>query len=186
MVANITPLVTVADLDATPDDGNRYELIGGELLVLRALGIPHQRILQNLQVALSQYLSAHPSGMLVPGAGVIFDDYDAVIPDLIYVSEERLAQVVRGDRFVGAPDLLVEVMSPGTENRQRDLVMKRQLYGRHGVREYWVIDPENLEVEVYRLSEQGLAQAAVLSARDELTTALLPDFRLSLSTVFKL
>src|SRR5437764_5727967 len=75
MAARIEPLLTVADLDACPDDNNRYELIGGELFVSRAPGIPHQFVIQNLQIALVDYLRRNPMGKVVPGAGAIFSDY---------------------------------------------------------------------------------------------------------------
>ena len=90
MASSIEPLLTVADLDAFPDDdGNRYELIEGELFVSRAPGIPHQRVLNNLQMAFGIYLKENPIGIVVPGAGAVFSDYDAVIPDLAFVSNER-------------------------------------------------------------------------------------------------
>lgn len=186
MVVRIEPLLTVADLDATPDDGNRYELIEGELLVSRAPSIPHQRIVQNLQLGIVQYLTHNPLGILVPGPGVIFSDLNAVIPDLVFVRKERWAEIAPGDKFTGAPDLVIEVISPGTENRQRDLVLKRQLYGRYGVREYWVVDPENRAVEVYRLQDQSLEQAATLTGQDEITSPLFPGFRLKVQDIFNL
>src|SRR5882762_10394017 len=152
MASRIAPLLTVADLDVFPDDdGNRYELIEGELFVSRAPGIPHQLVLQNLQVELVSYLKANPIGILVPGAGAIFSDYDAVIPDLAFVRNEHWDQVVTGEKFTGALDLVVEILSPGTQNRQRDLSAKRQLYGKYGVKEYWSVDSENREVLVLRL-----------------------------------
>ena len=129
-MASVEPLLTVADLDAFPDDdGNRYELIEGELFVSRAPGIPHQRVLQNLQLEFGLYLKANPIGILVPGAGAIFSDYDAVIPDLAFVRNERWDEVVTGEKFTGALDLVIEILSPGTQNRQRDLSAKRYLYG---------------------------------------------------------
>jgi Uma2 family endonuclease len=186
MASTIEPLLTVTDLDACPDDNNRYELIEGELFVSRAPGIPHQRVVQNLQIALAQYLQLRPIGVLVPGAGAIFSDYDAVIPDLAYVSKERWDQVVTAEKFTGALDLIVEVVSPGAENRRRDLSVKRQLYGKYGVKEYWVVDPANRAVEVYRLLEQKLEKISVLTDNDELTSPVLPDFHFTVGTIFNL
>jgi Uma2 family endonuclease len=78
MASRIEPLLTVADRDAFPeDDGNRYELIGGELYVSAAAGISHQRVLLNLAVAFGAFLKTNPIGIVVPGAGAIFSDYDA-------------------------------------------------------------------------------------------------------------
>jgi len=187
MASRIEPLLTVADLDAFPDDdGNRYELIGGELFVSRAPGIPHQRVLLNLEIGLSDYLKANPIGILVPGAGAIFSDYDAVIPDLAFVRNERWDQVVTGEKFTGALDLVIEILSPGTQNRQRDLSAKRKLYGKYGVKEYWIVDSENLEVLVLRLEAQALEEIATFKSSDDLTSPLLPGFQLTVSTIFKL
>src|SRR5437763_730886 len=186
MAARIEPLLTVADLDACPDDNNRYELIGGELFVSRAPGIPHQRVILNLEIALSRYLAEHPIGILVPGAGAIFSDYDAVIPDLAFVRNERWDQVVKGEKFTGALDLVIEVTSPGAENRRRDLLIKRQLYGKYGVAEYWVVDSENRSVEVYRLQDERLASVATLTNSDEIVSPLLPGFHLSVGMIFLL
>ena len=186
MAARIEPLLTVADLDACPDDNNRYELIEGELFVSRAPGIPHQRVLNNLQFALVTYLKNNPIGIVVPGAGAIFSDYDAVIPDLVFVLNERWNQVVTGEKFSGAPDLVIEVISAGTENRRRDLLVKRQLYAKYGVAEYWIVDPENRLVETYRLRDNRLESAATLRDGDEIATALLPGLRMSVNSVFTL
>jgi len=186
MAARIEPLLTVADLDACPDDNNRYELIGGELFVSRAPGIPHQFVIQNLQIALVDYLRRNPIGKVVPGAGAIFSDYDAVIPDLAFVRNERWDQVVKGEKFSGALDLVIEVTSPGAENRRRDLLIKRQLYGKYGVAEYWVVDSENRSVEVYRLQDDRLESVATLTNSDEIVSPLLPGFHLSVGMIFLL
>ena len=187
MTSRIEPLLTVADLDACPeDDGNRYELIEGELFVSRAPGIPHQRVLLNLEIALSEYLKDNPIGILVPGAGAIFSDYDAVIPDLTFVRNERWDQVVTGEKIIGAPDLVIEIISPGAVNRQRDLSVKRQLYAKYGVKEYWIVDSENRSVLIFRLQEQKLQEIATLKGDDELTVPILPAFQLKVSAIFNL
>lgn len=187
MASTIEPLLTIADLDVFPDDdGNRYELIGGELFVSRAPGIPHQLVLNNLQLELGVYLRTHPIGILVPGAGAIFSDYDAVIPDLCFVCHERWDEVVTGEKFTGAVDLVVEITSPGKANRQRDLDAKRRLYSRYGVREYWIVDTEHRSVLILRLQGSSLDEVATLSGSDELTSPLLPGFSLKVQTVFDL
>jgi Uma2 family endonuclease len=186
MAARIEPLITVAELDACPDDGNRYELIEGELFVSRAPGIPHQRVLNNLQFALESYVKENPIGIVVPGAGAVFSDYDAVIPDLVFVRNERWSDVVTEIRFTGAPDLVIEILSPGKENRDRDLLVKRQLYAKYGVAEYWIVDSENRLVQVYRLQNQRLENIATRRNGEEVTTPLLPDFQLPVSTIFNL
>ena len=187
MASKIEPLLTVADLDAFPeDDGNRYELIEGELYVSCAPGIPHQRVLNNLQLEFGLYLRANPIGILVPGAGAIFSDYDAVIPDLAFVRHERWDEVVTGEKFTGALDIVIEIVSPGSENRRRDLSVKRKLYARCGVAEYWIVDSQNQAIMVFRLHEQSLEEVANLTGDDELSSPILPGFRLKASAVFNL
>ena len=186
MATRIEPLLTVADLDACPDDNNRYELIEGELFVSRAPEIPHQRVLHNLQMELGSYLRENPLGILVPGTGAIFSNYDAVIPDLIFVRSERWAEVTSEQKITSAPDIVVEILSPGSENRRRDLSVKRQLYAKYGVKEYWIVDSENQSVLIFHLQEQTLEEIATLRGIDEITSPLLPGFHLKAGAVFDL
>ncbi|MDQ2937841.1 MAG: Uma2 family endonuclease [Acidobacteriota bacterium] len=186
MASRVEPLLTVADLEACPDDGNRYELVEGELFVSRAPGIPHQRVLHNLQIELAAYLKTNPVGIIVPGTGAVFSDYDAVIPDLVFVRNERWQDVTSGDKIIRAPDLVVEIISSGTENRRRDLSVKRQLYAKYGVKEYWIVDPDNRSVLIFRLREQKLQEIATLKRDEELTSPILPAFELKVSAIFNL
>jgi Uma2 family endonuclease len=187
MAKRIEPLLTVADLDAFPeDDGNRYELIEGELYVSRAPGIPHQRVLLNLEIGLSEYLKRNPVGILVPGAGAIFSDYDAVIPDLAFVRHERWNEVVTDDKFTGALDIVIEILSPGTQNRKRDLSAKRKLYANYAIAEYWIVDSENQSVLIFRLRDQSFEEVATLTGDEELSSPKLPGFQLKVREIFKL
>ena len=179
--------LTVADLESFPeDDGNRYELIEGKLYVSRAPGIPHQRVLNNVLFEIGSFLKANPIGILVPGAGAIFSDYDAVIPDICFVRHEHWDQAVTGEKFTGPIDLVIEIVSPGNANRRRDFNAKRKLYGKYRVEEYWIVDNENLSVSVYRQERQTLKELVTLTNDDELTSAVLPGFRLPVSAVFSL
>jgi len=184
MAARIEPLLTVADLDACPDDSNRYELNGGELFVSRAPGIPHQRGLNNLQLAFRSYLRENQIGIVVPGAGAIFSDYDPVIPDLVFVLNERWSEVVTEIRFTGAPDLVLEIVSPGKENRDR--VVKRQLYAKYGVAEYWIVDAENRLVKFTDCRNNNWQTWQHGGTANRLPRAILPGFRLGVSTIFNL
>jgi Uma2 family endonuclease len=185
MAANIEPLLTVTDLDACPDDNNRYELIGEELFVSYTATISHQLVLQALQMNLARHIDRDPIGIVVPGVGAYFSDYDAVIPDLVFVRHERWDSIVADEKFIGAPDLVIEVLSPGPENEKRDLVVKRQLYAQYGVQEYWIVDPQTRSVHVYRLHGRSLEDAMVLTGDDEITSPILPGFELALSLIFK-
>ena len=152
-VSSDKPLLTVAYLETLPDDNNRYELIAGELFVSCAPGLPHQLVLQRLQLAFGKYLELNPIGIVAPGAGAVFSDYDAVIPDLVFVLNERWEKIVANDRFIAAPNLVIEVVSPGKENRNRDFRAKRQLYEKYGVEEYWIVDRDNHVVTICRMLE---------------------------------
>jgi len=184
MASRIEGLLTVADLDAFPDDNNRYELIGGELFVSHAPGLSHQRVLHNLQLEFGSYLKANPIGIIVPGPGMILSDYDAVIPDICFVRNERWDEVVTGEKFTRAVDLVIEIISPGKENRARDLVAKRRLYAKYGVKEYWIVDRENLSVSILRLRET-LENVATLTNDEQITSPLLPGFQLTASSIFE-
>jgi Uma2 family endonuclease len=131
-------------------------------------------------------LKANPIGILVPGAGAIFSDYDAVIPDLAFVRHERWDEVVTGEKFTGALDLVIEILSPGSQNRKRDLSAKRKLYGQYGVQEYWIVDAENREILILRLKAELLEHVGKLSGDNEVTSPLLPGLKLKVSGVFNL
>lgn len=183
MAANLEPLLTIADLDSLPEDGNRYELIEGELFVSRAPSLIHQRTVGNVIFVFKKYLQENPVGEILTGPGVIFSDFSGVIPDLVYVSYERGKEIATGDRITGAPELIIEVLSPGTENRRRDEHAKRQLYKKYGVKEYWILDPQRLTVQIFRTARLKLT--ATLSVRDVLSTPLLPGFRCSVKEIFQ-
>jgi Uma2 family endonuclease len=187
MTTQIQPVLTVADLDLMPDDENKYELIDGEIYMSRAPSLTHQYVVHNAQMAVGSYLATNPIGIVVPGPGVIFDDFNGVIPDIIFFRNERRAEIASGDRLSGAPDLAVEIISPGAENRRRGRVLKLHLYGRFGVKEYWLVDLENRSVDVYQLRGEGLELDATFSGDDEMTSSsVLPGFRLKLTELFKL
>jgi Uma2 family endonuclease len=186
MTTQIQPVLTIDDLDAMPDDGNRYELIEGEMYTSRAPSITHQCALHNLQMGFGAYLSKNPLGFVVPGPGVIFDDFNAVIPDIVFVSNERRVEIALGDRFTAAPDLAIEIVSPGMENERRDSIIKRRLYGRFGVKEYWLVYLASRSLELYELGEEGLELVATFSGDDEITSSLLPGFRLKLADLFRI
>lgn len=186
MTTRIEPLLTVDDLEIMPEDDNRYELIEGELIVSRAPGFDHQEILGNFYYHIKNYLNQNPIGRVVFTPGVIFNEYNSVIPDLVFISNERLAEILRAQRFMGAPELMIEIVSPGKENSRRDRVVKRQTYGKFGVQEYWVVDPESRSIEVYRLQDQSLELVATLTDGDQLTSTVLPGFACAVSSIFRI
>jgi Uma2 family endonuclease len=178
------PLLTIADWEALPDDGKRYEVIEGELSMSCAPSLKHQIVLGNLYADIRNYLNQNPLGLLIPGPGVIFSEFNGVIPDLVFIRQARLAAIASGERIEGAPDLVIEIVSPGAENSRRDRLIKRQLYGKHGVQEYWIVDPEQASIELYTLQDQLLRLTALLSGTDELTSFVLPDYRCLVAKIF--
>ena len=182
MTVRIAPLLTAADLELMPDDGNRYELVGGELIVTRAPGITHQEVLGNLFFVLKSYARETHSGGVISTPGVIFDEYNSVIPDIVFLTNEQMERA--GPHIHEAPELAVEIVSPGRENARRDRVVKLQVYGKFRVKEYWVADPEARTLEVYRLSEGALTLAATLKGDDEITSPVLPGFGCRVSEIF--
>jgi Uma2 family endonuclease len=186
MRPDMTPSVkfTYDDFLNFPDDGKRHEIIDGEHFVTPSPNTKHQRVVVSLAGSLWMYLKRHPIGELfVAPFDVLFSDLDVVEPDLLYISRER-RQVVTEKHVVGAPDLAVEILSPGT--RKTDEVTKRKLYERFGVQEYWVVDPELDSVKVYRRVENVFARVSELSleAGGVLTTPLLPDWSVTLAEIF--
>ena len=178
--------LTYDDFLLFPDDGMRHELIDGEHYVTPSPNIKHQRVLGNLYWLIRRHLETHPIGeAFLSPFDVVFTRFDVVEPDLLYVSRERGAQVLTPKNVQGAPELVVEIASPAT--RKRDETIKRRLYERMGVSEYWVVDPDVDTIRIYRLVGDAYKRPVELSleASDVLRTSLLPDLDLTLVDIFK-
>jgi len=174
---------TYEDYLAFPDDGKRHEIIDGDHYMTPAPLTRHQRISGLLFGFLFSCVEAHHGGELFPTpTDVVLSKFDVVQPDLLYVSESRRGIIAR-ENIQGVPDLVVEIISEGT--RKTDEVIKRRLYERSGITEYWIVDPEVEAVRIYRLHE-GKYQRVELTreAGDELATPLLPEFHLALERLF--
>lgn len=177
--------LTYDDFLLFPDDGQRHELIDGEHYVTPSPNPRHQRILGSLHLEIGNYLKAHPIGeVFFAPLDVVISNIDIVEPDLLYMSRERAAQVLVSEHVRGVPELLVEIASKST--RKRDETIKRALYERAGVSEYWVVDPVNDLVRVYRNGADGFSRPSELrrDAADTLTTTLLPGLAIALETIF--
>jgi len=118
------------------------------------------------------------------GPGLIFTDEDNVIPDVVWASHERLDQLMdEAEHLTGAPELVVEVLSPGEKNEQRDKQLKLKLYSQQGVQEYWIVDKNLRQIQVYRRDQAVLTLVVTLQAGDSLSSPLLPDFACALDQV---
>jgi Uma2 family endonuclease len=122
--------------------------------------------------------------LLVATPGVIFSDLDSVIPDLVFISNDILSRTITGERITAAPDLVIEILSPGLDNAKRGRIAKRQLYGRFGVLEYWIVDLQSRAVEIYSLDGQVLRHSATLGDGDMITSSVLSGYNEAVSTFF--
>ena len=178
--------LTYDDFVQFPDDGLRHELIDGAHYVTPSPNTKHQRISIHLTVLIGGWLERNPIGKLFHAPfDVVFSKYDVVEPDLLYLSNARASDALTPLHVHGVPELVIEIGSPGT--RKRDETVKRRLYERTGVLEYWIVDPEIDTIRVYHRETDRFARVVELSAdgNDVLTTPLLPGLEIPLSRVFR-
>jgi Uma2 family endonuclease len=178
--------LTYDDFVLFPDNGQRHELVDGEHWVTPSPNYRHQKVSLNLSVLIATWLERHPIGqVLYAPFDVVFTKFDVVQPDLLYLSNECAAEVLTSANIQGVPELVIEIGLPAT--RRRDETIKRHLYDRAGVSEYWVVDLELDLVRVYRREDRQFARPVELSAEagDTLTTPLLPNLELPLERIFR-
>ncbi len=177
--------LTYADFRKFPDDGQRHELIDGEHYVTASPNTRHQLLSVRLTVSLAVYLEANPIGQVFHALDCVFGRFDVVEPDLVVVLNDQ-QDILKKINIKGVPALVVEILSPSS--LKVDERIKRALYERVGVQEYWVVDPDGDSIGVHRLGPAGGFQFPVMlkaSSGDALTTALLPGFSLKLSHYFR-
>jgi Uma2 family endonuclease len=173
--------LTYADYELFPDDDLRHEIIDGAHYVIASPMTRHQRISLSLLHLIQSYLDTHPIGELFSAPfDVVLSFHDVVVPDLIYLSKAH-AQFLTMKNLQGAPDLVVEILSPST--RPRDERLKRDLYERVGVEEYWLVDPDRDMVTIYRRGGSGFLPPLQFEKEAVVTTPLLPGFELPLARV---
>jgi Uma2 family endonuclease len=141
---------TYEEFARLPNDGNRYEVIGGELFVTPAPTPLHQKVLTRLITALDSFAEAHGLGEVFAPIDVLFGEGDYLEPDLVFVSRDRMG-IVSDRAAEAAPDLVVEILSPTTALRDRGI--KRERYARFGVSEYWIVDVQRCRIERYMLQD---------------------------------
>jgi Uma2 family endonuclease len=172
---------TIADLEQFPQpwDDTRYEIIDGELFVASQPSDAHQYTCNQVSFELTSW-SRRGGGIVLPAPGLIFADDDNAAPDVIWVSHARYRREVGADgKLHGPPELVVEVLSPGSDNERRDLVVKLALYARRGVDEYWIMDWRQRCALVHRRVDGDLGDlqlVATLGEEDRLESPLLPGF----------
>jgi Uma2 family endonuclease len=177
--------LTYDDFLLFPDDGLRHELIDGEHYVTASPNLKHQRVSGNLHFLIRGWLEQHPVGVVFYAPfDVVFTRFDVVEPDLLYMSHARAKEALTAANVQGVPELVIEIGSPST--RKRDETIKKGLYERAGVSEYWVVDPDIDVIRIYRRNADGFARAIELSAEagDVLTTPLFDGLQLPVVKVF--
>ncbi|MCY4637828.1 MAG: Uma2 family endonuclease [Acidobacteria bacterium] len=173
---------TYEDYRTAPPD-KRYELLDGELLLTPAPNLKHQRLQLRLGMRLAQFIEERGLGELFfAPCDVVLSDTDVVQPDLLFVSIERSHLLSGGDNVRGAPDLVVEILSPTTADRDRGY--KRALYAKHGVKEYWLIDPTAETVWIHELRDSALTVTQTVGREQTLRSPLLAGFEVDLDDVF--
>lgn len=172
---------TYEDYAQLPDNGMRYEVIAGELFMAPAPRAIHQEAALNLASELLFFLKEHKLGKvyIAPIDVVMGDLATPVQPDVVFIRQENLGIVK--DKIEGVPDLLVEVLSPGS--RVMDRRQKFDLYARVGVAEYWLVDPDECLVEVYVLRGRAYALLGQFVAEDTVQSELLPDLQIPVANI---
>ncbi len=173
---------TYEDYLLLPED-RRYEIIDGDLFMTPAPGTPHQRLVGNLYLRLRRHVDDHGLGeVLVAPCDVVLSPTDVVQPDLLFVAADRLAII--GEKYISAaPDLVVEVLSPSTEDRDRTL--KTKLYARFGMRELWLAETDAKTIEVLTNSGDGFRRVAVFVLGNVLRSPLLPGLEIPIAELFR-
>ncbi|MGD1855617.1 MAG: Uma2 family endonuclease [Leptolyngbyaceae cyanobacterium] len=176
---------TVEDLDGLPDNGNRYEIIDGALHMSRAPHVDHQDVAGAIYSELRSWSKQSGTGRAAFAPGVIFSSTDAVIPDVVWISNARANLLLdESGHFTGAPEIMIEVLSQSQKDKERDQKTKLKLYSNQGVVEYWIFDRELGLAEIYRREEGQLVKVLTLYSTDTLTSPILPGFSCAIATLF--
>ena len=176
-------LLSVSDYLLLPEGGPRYQLIEGDFVMAPSPRGQHQTIAGQIFRLLCDRVEEMDAGLVMFAPfDVYFDDHNVYQSDVLFIAKARLDDVYQEDGVHGAPDLVVEVLSPGTARLDKDA--KRRVYARSGVAEMWLVDPELRAVQIYRFQENAERPVAYLELGDTLTTPLLPGLAVNLDAVF--
>ena len=176
--------LTYKDYEAFPDDGNRYEIIDGEVYVTAAPSVPHQRAVLRLSRYLDEHAEQHNLGeVFTSPIAVVLSPSDVFEPDVIYISRERSVMIDRDRVMRGAPDLCIEVASDSTRHADRTVKFERYAYFR--VPEYWIVDTQTRVVAVIVLEADKYTLLATAQGDDYISSRVLPHLDLRASLLFK-
>lgn len=173
---------TYADYLRLPDDGTRCEILEGERVMTPSPYPPHQIASENLGYLLGAFVRKEKRGRIIHApSDVILSDDTVVQPDLYFISKERAA-IIEDHGVFAPPDLIVEILSES--DPKRDTVRKLAIYGKHGVREYWIVDPYGKRVEIFVLEGRELVRKASHDSGKARSLVALPEFSAQLAEIF--
>ncbi len=176
-------MLTVDDYRLMPETGPRYQLIEGDLIMAPAPNRYHQDITRNLEFLLLKYLEKHPIGKLYHAPfDVYLSQFNVFQPDIVFVAKGRLS-ILTDAGAEGAPNLIIEILSPRTANLDRE--SKRKVYAREGVEELWIIDPTVETITVFRFEVDPEQPVAVHRLKDTISSPCLPGFKLRVRDIFR-
>ncbi len=180
MSQGTTVRFTYDDYLLLPEE-SRYEIIDGDLQMSPAPTARHQRIVREIVLILAEFVRRHDLGeVMVSPFDVILSETDVVQPDILFVTKDR-ASIIREKGAFGAPDLVIEILSPATANRDR--TVKAKLYARAGVRELWLVDPDAKTVEVLSNGPAGFQRTSIAHASETASSQLLLGLQVAVDKV---
>lgn len=171
-------------LEFDDDDNFQYELINGELVKKSSPSVAHQRIIRRLVKIFEKYLDANPAGeLLFAPLDVVLDAFNAPQPDILFIRNDRKQIIDEQEQVImGAPDVVVEVISPGSIKRDR--IEKKEVYEQFGIPEFWIVDPNNKAIEVYCLHENRYKVFAFAAENGNVQSSVLTGFELDVADIF--
>ncbi len=177
---------TSKDLELLPDDeGKRYEILDGELYVSKQPSWHHQSVCLRIAALLEAWSDQTQAGEANFAPGLIFAEDNDLVPDVVWISNERLATALQADgKLHASPELVIEVLSPGSTNARRDRQLKLDVYSRRDAEEYWIVNWQERQVEIYRRKNDVLMMNEILKETDILQSSLLPGFSCKVAQFF--
>ncbi len=175
--------VSFAELQQWPEDGRRYELYDGEVIVVPSPFPRHQRVVMHLGEVLGEYERASGGIVFAAPIDIVFTEYDVIQPDLVFFRKERRHLIEMWQETRVPPDLAVEVLSRSTERRDRG--RKMALLARFGVPEYWIVDPVKNSFEIYTLSFGSYALAEPHGEDEHVRSPTLPGLSFNFHRIFE-
>lgn len=170
------------DIWDTPEDGNRYEVIDGELYVSPPPNLWHQRVVSQCVAIIGPFVERHGLGRVFPApVGVVLGAESGVQPDIVFVSRERY-EIFSQRGIEGAPDLVIEIQSPSTRSRDRGIKMRE--YAGAGVPHYWIADYDGPAVETYRLGDRGYELTGRYRPGSVLRSELFPGLEIAVDELW--